>query len=193
MTWSEWFAEQLWATSSPYAEFFHDGLEMQFQPTTDEGLIDGWIDRPYPYRIPKDGSTDPKPNDGQLGYYPGLIAAAGTSWWNWVDGVTEACFFDFDYLHGGHGLDDRGIAQVDAWAEQLPYVMNCTSKSGKGRHWLVRVGGPMPAKIRADHIRNCNAIKDRVADDLGVDLDNYVCCFGGIQYVYAANVAKEVN
>lgn len=193
MTWSEWFAERLRATGSPYADFFHGGLEMQFQPTTDECLLDGWVYPPYPYRIPEDGHINPMPNDGPLGYHPDLIAAAGVSWWNWRDGVTEGCAFDFDYLHGGKGLDDAGIAQVDAWAEQLPYLMNCSSKGGRGRHWLVRLANPLPARIRADHIRNCQAIKDRVAADLGVDLDKYVCTFGGIQYIYASNVAKEVN
>jgi hypothetical protein len=192
MIWSEWFAERLRATDSPYANLFHNGLEMQFQPTTDERLLDGWIYPPYPYRIPKDGDKNPTPNDGPLGYHPDLIAAAGTSWWNWRDGVTEGCAFDFDYGHGPKGLDDAGIAQVDAWAEQLPYAMNCTSKGGKGRHWLVRAL-PMPARIRADHIRNCQAIKDRVAADLGVDLDKYICTFGGIQYIYASHVAKESN
>jgi hypothetical protein len=193
MRWSEWFADRLRATRSPYAAYFHDGLEMQFQPTTDESLLDGWIHPPFPYRIPADGHINPTPNDGQLAYHPDLVATAGVSWWNWRDGLTEGCAFDFDFGHGPHGLDKAGITEVDALAQHLPYVMNCTSKSGRGRHWLVRVASPMPARIRADHIRNCQAIKDRVAADLCVDLDQYVCSFGGIQYIYARNVARGSN
>ena len=102
------------------------------------------------------------------------------------EGVTEACFFDFDHGHGEKALDDEGIAKVDRWAEQLPYVMNCTSKGGKGRHWLVRLTTPLPAKTRPEHLANCRHIKEQVSKDLGFDIGPFCCSFGGIQYIYAA-------
>jgi hypothetical protein len=191
MNWTEWISERLGATNSPYASFIHDGLEWQFQPTDEEALLEGWLNQPYPYRIPKHGDTIPTSNDGPLGYYPGLIKAAGTSWWNWKDGLTEGCALDFDYGHGDKALDDVGIAQVDAWAERLPYVMNCTSKGGRGRHWLVRLEMPLPAQNRADHIRNCKAIMAKLSADLGVDLEKYVCSYGGIQYIYSTKVESN--
>ena len=99
--------------------------------------------------------------------------------------LTEACFFDFDHGHGGKALDDAGITQVEGWAEQLPYVMNCTSKGGKGRHWLVRLTTPLPAKTRPEHLANCRLIKAQSAD-LGFDIGPFCCSYGGIQYIYAA-------
>ncbi len=188
-TWTQWLSARLRATNSPYATFYHSGLETQFQPTDDEKMIEPWFDKPFTLRIPKDGDVQPLDNDGRVAYAPCLIACAGTSWWNWRDGLTEACYFDFDYGHGPKGLDEAGIAKVDAWAGRLPYVMNCASKSGKGRHWLVKLTTPLPAKIRGEHSRNCRAVKDQVSKDLGFEIGNYVCSFGGIQYIYSARVA----
>ena len=186
MTFTEWIVKRLRAANSPYADFVHDGLEWQIQPTDDEALLEGWLDQPYRLRIPKDGRTNPTDNESSFRYPPLLVREAGTSWWNWKKGVTEACFFDFDYGHGEKALDDEGIAKVDRWAEQLPYVMNCTSKGGKGRHWLVRMTTPLPAETRPEHLANCRHIKEQVSKDLGFDIGPFCCSFGGIQYIYAA-------
>ena len=58
MTFTEWITQRLRAANSPYADFVHDGLEWQIQPTDDEALLEGWIDQPYRLRIPKDGRTN---------------------------------------------------------------------------------------------------------------------------------------
>jgi hypothetical protein len=185
MTWTERIVKRLRETNSPYADFVHDGLEWQIQPTEEEALLERWQNKPYRIRIPKHGRTIPQDNDGPVSYPPLLVTAAGTSWWNWWDGVTEACFFDFDYGHGGKALDEAGIAKVDEWAARLPYVMCCSSRSGRGRHWLVRLATPLPAATRDEHTGNCGTIKDQVCKDLGFDIGPYVCSFGCIQYIYA--------
>jgi hypothetical protein len=197
-TWTEWLADRLRATKSPYADLYHGSLETQIQPTTDDDDLNrytNWhiVGTPRPVRTPANGKTSPVSNDGPVDFNPLLIAAAGTSWWNWRDGVTEACFFDFDYGHGPSGLDEAGIAKVDQWATRLPYVMNCESKSGKGRHWLVRLAKPLPAKVRGEHSRNCQAVKERVSKDLGFDIGDYVCSFGGIQYIFAAQKKGSID
>jgi len=191
LTWTAYAMERLRASNSPYRDYFHPGLELQLVPLKDDDAITRLEGRwpiqgtPRPVRIPADGSTNPRNNDGAVDYHPNLIGCFGTSWWNWRDGLTEACFFDFDYGHGGKALDESGIARVDQWAGKLPYVQNCSSKSGRGRHWLVRLKTPLPAKLRQDHNRNCRAIMQRLCADLGFDLRDYVCSFGSIQYLYS--------
>ena len=92
---------------------------------------------PHPWRTVKtDRAGKPiRSQDGAVDYNPELIAAAGTSWWNWRAGLSEACFLDFDFGHGGKVIDDAGIARVDEWARRLGYVLNATSRGGYGRHW----------------------------------------------------------
>lgn len=143
-------------------------------------------------RIPKDGdgkNDGPTDNDGPVDFHPALIDCFGTSFWNWRQRVTEGCGADFDYGHGGRALDDTGIAQVDEWAKRLPYVQNATSKGGRGRHWLIRLKNPLPAKVRAEHSENCKAIIERVSADLGVNLRDYYCSAGGILYLWSRRVA----
>jgi hypothetical protein len=190
MTWSDFAAEQLRKSNSPYLDFFHKGLELQFMPVQDDDALDRWSGiwpisgHPHAKRIPAHGDCNPKDNDSVIDFHPNLIACFGTSWWNWRDCQTEGCFFDFDFGHGGKALDEEGILLTDQWAAQLPYVQCCTSRSGHGRHWLVRLGTPLPAENRKEHSRNCNAIKQRISGDLGFDIGKYVCSFGGIQYLY---------
>ncbi|MEN6405900.1 MAG: hypothetical protein ABFC77_05455 [Thermoguttaceae bacterium] len=190
MTITQWIIARLREQNSPYAPFVHEKLEWQFMPTDEEALLEGWIHRPYRLRIPKNGTTSPEDNDRELLYPPMLIREAGTSWWNWKDGVTEACFFDFDYGHGDKALDADGIAMVDQWAARLPYILNCASKGGKGRHWLVRLATPLPAATRPEHAHNSQAIKDHVSKDLGFDISPFVCSYGQIQYIYSVKKAK---
>ncbi len=198
-TWTDYALTKLREARSPYLPFAHDGLEWQFKPVEgDDDALDRWANEwplranPHDWRIPRngDGKNDgPTDNNGPLDYHPALIACFGTSWWDWKRRLTEGCAIDFDYGHGGHALDDAGIALVDSWAKQLPYVQNATSKGSRGRHWLVRLKNPLPANVRAEHSRNCKAIIQRVSADLGVNLPDYYCSAGGIQYLWARNVA----
>lgn len=179
MTWTEWLVTK----DSRY----HPDLEIQINPTDNEDQLNRSSEIPYPYRNPKTNQTDPKPNNSPM-YDTVLVGAAGTSWWDWIKGLSTGCYLDFDHGHGPHALDDEGIAQVDRWAEQLPYVQNTTSKSGKGRHWNVTFS--LPAKTRTDHIRNCKAAYAQISKDLGFDITLYTCAApGAIQYIYAAKVA----
>jgi len=145
------------------------------------------LGEPRDVRNPMKGDTAPKPYYSPvLDFHPELIQCAGTSWWNWRRGVTEATFLDFDFGHGRHGQDAAGIAQLDLWAKQLPYVSNIASKSGRGRHWYIRLANPLPAKVRPDHLRNCRAVVTKVSNDLGFDITQYACASGGgIQYIYS--------
>jgi hypothetical protein len=183
---------------SPYAPFFHSALEVQIEPVKDDDELDlyggQWpvlSNGPRPVRtviVSKKTGRVIRGNDGVVDYNPALIACAGTSWWNWKKELTEACFFDFDHGHGGKALDDAGIARVDAWAERLPYVLNCTSKGALGRHWLVRLADPLPAPTRQRHSFNCQRVKAKVSADLGFEIDPFLCSFGGIQYIWAQKV-----
>ena len=197
LRWTAWLAERLAEIDSPYAAYFHPGLETQIQPVTDDDAIDLYSSQwpilgagPRPVRtVITDKFGKPiRSNDGVVDYHPRLIAAAGTSWWNWLAGRTEACFFDFDFGHGGKALDEAGIAKVDEWAARLPYVMCATSKGGRGRHWLVRLADPLPAPTRSDHSINCKRVKAKIDHDLGFDVGPFVCSFGAIQYVWSNNV-----
>ena len=197
LRWTEWLADRLREIGSPYAAFYHSGLETQIVPVEDDDLLDDYrsqwpviSDGPRPIRtVITDKSGKPlRSYDGPVDFHPALILAAGTSWWNWRSGLTEGCFFDFDYGHGGKALDDDGIARVDKWAQRLPYVLNATSKGGKGRHWLVRLADPLPAPTRRDHSFNCRRIKAKIDADLGFDIRKYVCSFGVIQYIWARKV-----
>ena len=195
--WTSWLAERL---GSPYSSYYHAALETQVMPVelTDGEFNPEWdsawdrhgnryLAQPRPVRTvvtDRDGAPI-KSNDGPVDYPPELILTAGTSWWNWRDRLTEACYFDFDYGHGGKALDEVGIARVDEWAKTLPYVSNITSRSGRGRHWFIRPSSPLPAPTRRDHIFNCHRIRAKVTADLGFEIGDYVCSFGGIQYIWS--------
>ena len=193
ITWTDWLAERLRAVGSPYAPFYHGKLETQIQPVQDDDLLDrygsAWpiVGTVRPVRTVKttDDGAPIRSNDGIVDFHPELIGCAATSWWNWVDQLTEACFFDFDYGHGGKALDAAGIARVDEWSKRLPYVLNVTSKSGRGRHWLVRLTAPQPAPTRVHHSHNCKRIKAKIDADLGFDLGPSVCSFGTLQYIWS--------
>lgn len=197
--WTEFALTKLGEINSPYLPFAHDGLEWQFKPVEgDDDALDRWANQwpfrasPHDMRIPKDGdgkNDGPTDNDGPIDFHPALIDCFGTSFWNWRRRVTEGCGIDFDYGHGGRALDDSGIAQVDEWAKGLAYVQNATSKGGRGRHWLIRLKNPLPAKVRAEHSENCKAIIRRVSADLGVNLRDYYCSAGGILYLWSRRVA----
>ena len=83
-------------------------------------------------------------------------------------------------------MDEAGIARVDEWAKRLPYVMNTASKSGRGRHWFIRLADPSPAPTRAMHAHNCRRVRAKISADLGFDIDPFVCAApGAMQYVFA--------
>jgi len=144
LRWTDYAQSKLREAGSPYVEFVHCGLELQIEPITgDDDALDRWAAEwpiranPHSLRIPADGNAEeggPRNNDGPVDYHPNLVSHWGTSWWNFLDGQTEAVFMEYDHGHGPHGLDDAGIAQTDEWASRLPYVMVCTSKGAKGRH-----------------------------------------------------------
>ncbi len=194
LRWSDYAQNKLREAGSPYVEFFHDGLELQIEPLTgDDDALDRWAGawpfraNPHSLRLPEDGNAEeggPKDNDGPVDYHPNLISHWGTSWWNYRDEQTEAVFLEYDHGHGPHGLDDAGIAQTDEWASRLPYVVVCTSKGSKGRHWLVLLEKPLPAKTRKEHIRNCRWIRDRVLADLGVSELPTCAAPGAIQHIW---------
>jgi hypothetical protein len=192
--WTEYAQSRLRETNSPYADFFQPGLELQIEPITgDDDALDRWAGEwpiranPHSLRIPADGNAEeggPRDNDGPVDFHPELISHWGTTWWNWRDGQTEAVFLEYDHGHGPHALDDAGIAQTDQWASRLPYVVVCTSKGGKGRHWLGLLEKPLPAKTRKEHIRNCRWVRDRVLADLGVTELPTCAAPGSMQHIW---------
>ena len=108
--WTAWLADRLREIQSPYAAFYHRGLETQVMPVQDDDLLDDYrgawpviSDGPRPVRtVVTDKFGKPlRSNDGVVDFHPALILAAGTSWWNWRASRTEACYFDFDFGHGG--------------------------------------------------------------------------------------------
>ena len=198
-TWTEYALTKLQEAHSPYLPFAHDGLEWQFKPVDgDDDALDRWANEwplranPHDWRIPRNGdgkNGGPTDNNGPLDYHPALIACFGTSWWDWKRRLTEGCAIDFDYGHGGHALDDAGIAYGRLWAKQLPYVQNATSKgftwpslahSAEEPPACQGAGGTLP-ELQSDH--------QRLSADLGVNLRDYYCSAGGIQYLWARNVA----
>jgi hypothetical protein len=137
----------------------------------------GFVTCAYPVRVAQ-------PSQDRMPYYhPSYISAAGTSWWNYITRQTEAAYFDFDFGHGERGLDEDGIALVDRLATQIPYLMNCTSKSGKGRHWFVPVN-PYPAENPKAHSFNCKVVLQRLCKDLGRDITPMICTYGAKQFIY---------
>lgn len=183
-TWVEWASESL--ACSPYRDLIHKGLELHFEPITDDDdLLDEWQNKwpvasgPYNWRI------DCAKKDRPVGYHPKLIRSWGTSWWDYAAGQTVALFLEFDYKHGPNGLDEAGIAQVDELATKHSAIMNITSRGGKGRHWVARLTTPLPATTRKQHARNCKAARDALSKILGVDLSTLTCAApGAIQYVW---------
>jgi hypothetical protein len=204
--WSTWLMNWLRATSSPYVPYMHHGLEIQIEPLRLDDLISkdpedpikayedaviaydkllGDDDRgcnPFRLRIPRDGDSCPINNDNLVAYSTRLIKCAGVSWWNWQDKITEGMGIDFDYDHSNAQGQD-GIALVDELATKHPSVMDCSSKSGMGRHWRVSVK-PMPAPTRTHHIANCGAILNQLSKELNTDLSKLLCSFGQIMYIY---------
>jgi hypothetical protein len=130
LTWTRLLAQELKEINSPYAEFFHEGLEVHFEPVEgDDEALDQWGGQwpipgdPHACTVPHDGATEPTNNDGAVNFHPKLVLCSGTSWWDWQKGVTEACMFDFDLSHGAKGLNEEGIAKIDALAQQHSAIM----------------------------------------------------------------------
>jgi hypothetical protein len=176
----EWAAGELERLQSPYSSFYHPGLEYQVQPKADKG---NWSDAPYPIRNPKIVDGEIRLNDRPFTFSPALVDAFGVSWWNYRTLRSEGCYLDFDAGHGPSGLTDAQIAEVDAYAAGLPCVMSCTSRGGRGRHWFAKID--LPAKNRKQHALNCRAAMCAMSRELGVDLSQYVCSVGAIQYILA--------
>ena len=189
LSWSGWLSATLQASNSPYTPFLHSGLELHVDPLTPVEIGDDlWTDliadwpiyaEPFPLRIPRNGSQE---NDSPIAYNPRLIRCAGTSWWNYRKKITEACGIDFDFDHS-NAQGAEGIKRIDDLAATLPYVLNCTSKGGLGRHWTVFVQ-PMEAPTRRHHTANCGAILATLSEELGVDLKKLCCSHGAIMYQY---------
>ena len=113
---SNWLPNHL--QDSCYGRFLHPKLEYLYQPTTDDDLLNRTSQPVYRKRTCKDRDTSPMLWDGVVDYPDYCIETVGTTWWNFVDGQTEAVPLDFDHGHGSKGLDDSGIAKVDEWAQQ---------------------------------------------------------------------------
>ena len=126
---------------------------------------------------------NPTANDRPIGYDPQLIKTFGTSWWNWKAGSTIACMVDVDCGHGEKAHTPEEIAEWDRKVAQCPYVLNVSSKSGKGRHGVVLLENPQPARIRAEHKTNCKRIVAKLCADLGIS-PKFFCKWGEIQYVF---------
>lgn len=195
-TWPQWAAKKLNDIGSPYADLLTTSLELQIIPTDDDDLRDRYSDwaivgGPHRLRIPATGDTSPTNNVGPVSFHPELVARFGTSYWNWRDQLSLACFIDFDFGHGPSGLDERQIQYVDELASRHNAIMNVTSRGGKGRHWLIQLAEPLPAPTRSDHKSNCDAIVAQVCRDLATDLHPFICTYGAIQYLYDAHAAID--
>jgi len=73
-------------------------------------------------------------------------------------------------------------------------VANISSKSGRGRHWFVRLANPLPAPTRGQHGFNCRRVREKISIDLGFDIKPFACARdGAIQYIYARPSGKKVE
>jgi hypothetical protein len=186
VTWTGFAVQSL--ENSPYREHFCPGLECQFQSTEDDDYLDlhgESTDQPFKYRLPKNGHDNPTDNDGPIPFTPQLIVTWGTSWWDYRNKSTVGCFGDIDFGHGSKGRTREEIANWDQKAQQVSYLMNCTSKGGDGRHGVVFLEKPLPAVNRAQHKANCRAIIAQLSDDIGIDLFEFCCSWGAIQYIFS--------
>jgi len=181
--WEQWAIDSL--SGSPYRNLIRKHLELQFQPSKDDDLRDEWQNEwpissgPYPKRV------DCAQKNGPVGYHPKLVDCWATSWWDYEAGLTVAAFFDFDHNHGSNPLLDAGIARIDELAAKHSAIWNIASRGSKGRHWLVVLTTPLPAKDRKQHARNCEAVRDALSKILGVDLSALTCAApGAMQYVW---------
>jgi len=173
-------------TGNPYASLYHVGLETQFYALPGAK----WNDEPvHGPRIPKIREGRIVRGDFRLYFPPDRIGKAGTSWWDYENGVSEAVFFDFDYADGhennSRALDDDGIKKVDDWCLKLPYVLATTSSSGKGRHWHIQIH--RPCRSRAEQSLISRAALITVSRDLGFNLAPFVCTTGGIQNIFSVS------
>ena len=192
VTWTGFAVQSL--QDSPYREHFYPGLECQFQPTEDDNYLDLYgdvADRPFKYRLPKDGAENPIENDGPIPFTPRLIVTWGTSWWDYHRKLTIGCCVDIDHGHGSKGRTLEEIADWDRRAQQVPYLMNCTSKGGDGRHGVAFLEKPLPADNRAQHKANCRAIVAQLSADIGIDLFEFCCSWGVIQYIFSRTHAEN--
>jgi hypothetical protein len=199
-TWSGWLASELRRQDSPYTRYLHSGLELHFDPLTAQSLgdddtwdslIQDWpvYAEPFTKRIPRNGNGEVIDNDDLLAFNPNLIRCAGTNWWNYRERLTEAMGIDFDADHSNAQGND-GIQHIDELATHLPYVLNVSSKGGKGRHWTVFVE-PMPAPTRRHHLANCEAILAQLSEELKTDIGSLSCSSGSIMYIYHFNPAPD--
>jgi len=181
------------ARGDRFAGRFHANLELQLMAATrDEDAPIEWISHCPNIRIPADGSTAPIDNDRPAQFHPDDIALIGSSGWNWRDQVSEWFGYDFDHSDGhSRGLSEAELAEVCGAAERLPYVEIRKSKSGKGRHFFVRLLNPVPARTRGEHARWAQAVLTKMSGDAGFPFDEKKDVGGGIIWIWAKEAAPD--
>lgn len=181
------------ARGDRFAGRFHPNLELQLMAATrDEDAPVEYISYCPNIRIPKDGSTAPLNNDCPARFHPDDIALIGSSGWNWRDLASEWFGYDFDHRDGhSRGLSEAELAEVCQAAERLPYVEIRKSKSGKGRHFFVRLLNPVPARTRGEHAWWAQAVLAKMSADAGFSFDEKKDVGGGIIWIWAKEAAPD--
>ena len=178
---------------SLYEPYFNPDFECQFQFTDDDRDLDLYGDagdEPRNWRIPKNGDVCPTGNDRPIPHDPHLIKTWGTSWWDHKASLTVGCMVDVDCGHGAKDHTPEEIAEWDRKASQVSYLLNATSKGGAGRHGVVFLETPVPAKTRGQHKHNCRLIVAQLCADLGISPD-FFCSWGRIQYIFDRTHAEN--
>lgn len=172
---------------------YHAKLELQLVPIEmdEDAPSDFFLCCPK-VRVPKIRGTKVRDNDRVTQLRMDHIALVGTSGWNWRDKVSEWFGYDFDHTDGhSDGLSEAELAEVCQAAERLPYVEIRKSKSGKGRHFFVRLLNPVPAATRREHSRWAQAILEKMSADAGFPFADKKDVGGGILWIWSNNAAPD--
>ena len=190
---SDAIIELLHRQNSPHVGHYHAALELQIDPVDTEMAEKlGIAVSLYPIRVPKNGSTVPLDNDGDMPYPSEVAQRFGTSGWNWRDRQSEFVVFDFDSSQGHEaGLSEGELREVQQAAGDLPYVEVYRSKSGNGLHFYVFLDGVMDVLTRRDHRLVSLAVIARMSKDSGFSFSEKSDCEGVIAWLWSRDAAPN--
>jgi hypothetical protein len=145
----------------------------------------------WPIRIPKGADSEPYFNDYELTWsLDTYCEAIGTTGWDWCEGRSLFCAFDFDGMTHGAGLNDDQLAEVRQAAFDLPYCEIRKSSGGSGYHCYVMLDS-IPSRNHTAHAALAKRVLKKMSSDAKFDFASRLDVCGGNFWFWSRKATKE--
>jgi len=150
-------------------------------------------------RIPFDAKSNPIDNDGEIDFPLGDVAEGiGSTGWDYKRRVSRWVGFDFDSIinHGGTGLTEGQLDEIEGLVRSLPYVEVRKSTSGTGIHLYVMLD-EIPTSNHTEHAALANLVLAKMGTDCNFNLMHHnngqqlVDARGGNMWIWHRKMTRE--